>query len=134
MWTEELDATLKTLHEAGLSYRLISDKMGVSRNAIAGRCHRLHLSREGKSAPMKKTKHSRPPVEQTEPIILPAVVPVDTAKGAVEAILSTKWRSCRFPIGDPKKPDFHFCGQPTRIGQPYCPDHYSIVYIKDSRR
>ena len=28
---------------------------------------------------------------------------------------------CRWPIGDPKHPDFHFCGAPKLPGRPYCP-------------
>lgn len=132
LWNDELDGALRDLHAKGLSFGAISDKMGVSRNAIAGRCHRLHLSRNGAQPPMRKSKTSSkqlPPELKIAP-----VSPTGDARGAVDAILSTRWRSCRFSIGDPRKPDFQFCGQVTRLGQSYCPDHYKIVYYKDSRR
>jgi GcrA cell cycle regulator len=30
---------------------------------------------------------------------------------------------CRWPIGDPQLPDFHFCGEPKNEGHPYCLEH-----------
>jgi GcrA cell cycle regulator len=34
---------------------------------------------------------------------------------------------CRYPFGDPKAPDFHFCGAPIARG-PYCAEHYALCY------
>lgn len=30
---------------------------------------------------------------------------------------------CRWPIGDPQSPDFHFCGELRGNGQTYCATH-----------
>ena len=30
---------------------------------------------------------------------------------------------CRWPIGDPQHPDFHFCGKTKVAGLPYCEFH-----------
>ena len=30
---------------------------------------------------------------------------------------------CRWPIGDPQQPDFHFCGKNKIPGLPYCEVH-----------
>ncbi|MCZ7595588.1 MAG: GcrA family cell cycle regulator [Hyphomicrobium sp.] len=30
---------------------------------------------------------------------------------------------CRWPIGDPQLPGFHFCGQRKQDGHPYCEFH-----------
>ncbi len=30
---------------------------------------------------------------------------------------------CRWPIGDPQLPDFHFCGARKPDGRPYCDTH-----------
>src|SRR5688572_4071755 len=30
---------------------------------------------------------------------------------------------CRWPIGDPQHPDFHFCGKRKAVGFPYCEFH-----------
>lgn len=36
---------------------------------------------------------------------------------------------CRWPIGDPLEPDFHFCGRPKPIdGLPYCDEHCRQAY------
>lgn len=40
-----------------------------------------------------------------------------------KTILTLKESSCRWPIGDPQKADFHFCGRDHVIGLPYCEMH-----------
>ena len=40
------------------------------------------------------------------------------------------YRACQFPIGDPRKPSFHFCNAASVPGKPYCADHCAIAYIQ----
>ncbi len=35
---------------------------------------------------------------------------------------------CRWPIGDPRNDDFHFCGAQQVIGRPYCTEHCAQSY------
>jgi len=35
---------------------------------------------------------------------------------------------CRWPVGDPRSPDFRFCGGETFEGLPYCLHHARIAY------
>jgi GcrA cell cycle regulator len=35
---------------------------------------------------------------------------------------------CRWPIGDPRHPDFHFCGAPQLLGRPYCELHVRMAF------
>lgn len=35
---------------------------------------------------------------------------------------------CRFPIGDPGKPGFHFCGEPALPGSSYCGPHHAVCW------
>ncbi|MBO0766213.1 MAG: hypothetical protein J2P50_16720 [Hyphomicrobiaceae bacterium] len=35
---------------------------------------------------------------------------------------------CRWPIGEPRHPDFHFCGQRRIEGRPYCELHWSMAF------
>ena len=42
--------------------------------------------------------------------------------------MDLKLNSCRWPIGDPKDEDFHFCGADTVTGKPYCSEHCKIAY------
>ncbi|MEL7103752.1 MAG: GcrA family cell cycle regulator [Pseudomonadota bacterium] len=30
---------------------------------------------------------------------------------------------CKWPIGEPGKSGFHFCGKPSEEGSPYCAGH-----------
>lgn len=32
-------------------------------------------------------------------------------------------KTCKWPIGDPRKADFHFCDQAAEEGRPYCNEH-----------
>ena len=37
-------------------------------------------------------------------------------------------RHCRWPVGDPRSPDFRFCGCNAHEGLPYCVDHARVAY------
>jgi GcrA cell cycle regulator len=41
-------------------------------------------------------------------------------------------RTCSWPMGDPKQPGFHFCGEPAEAGKPYCSHHCHLAYHKKS--
>jgi hypothetical protein len=34
---------------------------------------------------------------------------------------------CRWPIGDPKQPEFHFCGRANDLVHAYCPHHFALA-------
>lgn len=46
VWTEEMDNQLRALFADGQTYGQIGDVIGMNRNQIAGRCHRLGITRE----------------------------------------------------------------------------------------
>ena len=43
-------------------------------------------------------------------------------------LLDLNDRICKWPIGHPGEPDFHFCGQQANPGFPYCVDHCGVAY------
>jgi len=43
-------------------------------------------------------------------------------------LLDLNDKVCKWPLGHPGEPDFHFCGEPINPGFPYCLDHCSIAY------
>lgn len=46
------------------------------------------------------------------------------------APLTTSERGkCAFPLGDPKRPGFRFCGEPTAAGSSYCSRHHAVCWI-----
>jgi len=108
-WTEERVESLKNMWSQGMSASEIADALGdVSRNAVIGKAHRLGLS--GRPSPIKK-KPSR---------------------GAT--ILSLTERMCKWPLGDPKDPDFHFCGKQSVSGLPYCAEHAAVAYQPPTKK
>ena len=43
-------------------------------------------------------------------------------------LLDLNDRICKWPIGHPGEPDFHFCGQAANPGYPYCVAHCGVAY------
>ena len=44
------------------------------------------------------------------------------------SLLDLNDRVCRWPMGHPGEPDFHFCGKAANPGYPYCVDHCGVAY------
>ncbi|MEO6114435.1 MAG: GcrA family cell cycle regulator [Sphingomicrobium sp.] len=44
------------------------------------------------------------------------------------SLLELNDRVCRWPMGHPGEPDFHFCGKSSNPGFPYCVDHCGVAY------
>jgi GcrA cell cycle regulator len=45
-----------------------------------------------------------------------------------KTVLDLEPHDCRWPIGEPRHPDFHFCSQPCTPGRPYCAHHWSMAF------
>jgi len=192
-WTEEMVESLKKMWDEGLSTGEIGRRLGVSKNSIVGKVHRLQLvarpspikkkdgtpvvktksadkekaktkakttSKESEPAPAKKEekKVEAPKVEskvtapqpETKPIPVKTVtkekdydtfvnvsIPVSHAPkkpGDKVTVTDLDNHTCRWPIGDPKDENFHFCGANVRIGQTYCEEHAAIAYVKNVKK
>lgn len=75
---------------------------------------------------------ARPPAREVEPprrMEKEAIPP-----GGGVALIDLSERMCKWPIGDPREPDFTFCGRAIRPGTPYCPEHAAAAYQSLSRR
>jgi GcrA cell cycle regulator len=44
------------------------------------------------------------------------------------SLLDLNDRICKWPMGHPGEPDFHFCGDPANPGFPYCVQHCGVAY------
>ena len=44
------------------------------------------------------------------------------------SLLDLSDKVCRWPMGHPGEPDFHFCGQQVNPGVPYCVEHCGRAY------
>lgn len=60
------------------------------------------------------------------------VVPISRRLGLTELTE----RTCKWPVGDPLKDDFHFCGNDSPDASPYCGYHQRMAYqpVHERRR
>lgn len=58
--------------------------------------------------------------------LVPAKPSADIAEKT--SLLDLNDRICRWPMGHPGEPDFHFCGEKVNPGFPYCVEHCGRAY------
>lgn len=145
-WTDERVELLKKLWAEGLSASQIAGKIGgVTRNAVIGKVHRLGLS--GRATPTKPSRGRAPERDaesaaryQSSPEIKSVIPepefiePVVLDSGDMTTVSTLKNNMCKWPIGDPAKDDFHFCGQSTLSGKSYCAYHAHMAFQPVQRK
>lgn len=138
-WNAEKIDELTKLWDQGLSASVIGKKLGVSKNAVVGKAHRLKLparpspiKRDGSAAPRRRVLNIRPQVEPAPESKTYAPPPQEKEPPRrIRAAEGTQ--RCLWPIGDPGDSDFHFCEAPSVPGKPYCDAHCAKAYITKSR-
>jgi GcrA cell cycle regulator len=132
-WTTEKIDELRQLWSEGLSTSEIGKRLGVSKNAVVGKAHRLHLS--SRPSPIRRVFRAAGPRPPRLASARPArtrdatggnVVPIAREEKPVE--LSNI--PCKWPIGHPNEPGFGFCGERSVVGKPYCVAHCTLAYVK----
>ena len=148
-WTAERIAQLRHCVVTGLTCSEIAAEIGVSRNAVIGKIHRLGLSTgrpagaQAGSCPPRARRPRAPsqrrllqlacvqaPDGGTAPIVLCAVVE-STHPCALTELAE---RTCRWPLGDPMSADFAYCGNDAITGFTYCVGHARMAYRSTERR
>ncbi len=121
VWDEDKLNKLKKLWDDGLPITKIGNELGVSRNAIAGKAHRMGLPKRNspisKSGDLRKNQSQKTSETKNH---LPLKI----------MLRDVEWsrNRCCWPIGDPKLPGFAFCGTPIIPGRPYCEEHSNLAY------
>ena len=201
-WTDKMVEDLKIMWKQGLTTGEIGKRLGVSKNSIVGKVHRLQL--EARPSPIKKKEevenNAQPKAAATEPakaqepkkekkvtkaepkaeLKNKAKIEVQPKPEAVKPVIAEKKivveekkepeknkptsvsapvktfvpkpaapaktyngnakltdldnHTCRWPIGDPKDENFHFCGRKVRMGQTYCEEHAALAYVKPTKK
>lgn len=143
-WTEEHIEFLKERWKAGDSASVIAKEIGVSRNAVLGKAHRLDLPThhtittangfraERKERPQRMARAKPRPEKVAEveaiinrpppPVIEHVVKPVSMEM----SLLDLKDGDCRWPTGE--RSDITFCGHNTERDKPYCTYHCRLAY------
>jgi len=69
----------------------------------------------------------QPPIPPAPPRRLVPAKPSPEISGKT-SLLDLSDRVCRWPMGHPGEPDFHFCGEKVNPGFPYCIPHCGRAY------
>jgi GcrA cell cycle regulator len=150
-WTAKSIDLLRALWAEGHSTAEIGRRMGVTKNAIVGKAHRLDLP--ARPSPIRKQEEAgapaaprpkpareaaAPAVQRTPPQPRPQpqpasprpASPAPVAPAQVRQFPRASLRSCCWPIGEPGQREFRFCAAEAAPGKPYCDDHVAIAYVK----
>jgi hypothetical protein len=149
-WTDEQIAQLRKLHSEGMSFSLISEFVGHTRNSCIGKARRLELPMrvtvKSKSGGPRPKGQKRPylrivrascnpatlRVVETVATDLPTfqceVIPLNKNLGELRA------NDCRYITGDPAKdgPGI-YCGH-TVFKRSYCAAHFVRCYVEPHKR
>jgi GcrA cell cycle regulator len=161
-WSTERVERLRSFVTAGLTCSQIAAEIGVTRNAVIGKVHRLGLQTSGGRPgrrPSNLTQRMRAgssdrPGETREPrsrlarllraatagqtvvpFPSPSAIdppPIDSVRRC--SLLELAGGGCRWPLGDPGKDDFGFCGNDAIAGFSYCAGHARLAYRLPSGR
>jgi len=128
VWTPELIAEVTRLWGEGLTTAEIGKLVGVTKNAVVGKAHRLGLP--ARPSPIRRkgsgggsTSRSAASVSVARPVAKPPAKPMR------QLALSTSGARCKWPFGHPGDANFHFCGSLALVNRPYCPEHYQMAYL-----
>jgi GcrA cell cycle regulator len=130
-WTEDRVEQLKKLWAEGLSASQIARTMGdVTRNAVIGKVHRLGLSGRATTNRSDRPRRATIPKPMPKPVVAEpeTIVEATLANGDFATVMTLSSTMCRWPIGDPGSTEFHFCGNGTDNGSPYCDAHVRMAY------
>lgn len=104
-------------------------------STVATRANRLGLAvHERAQTPTSIAREAKRAAAPVAPqAITPAPSPTPAAPPAAKPLPHRTTipgvRECQWPIGEPKRPGFHFCGRPDVVaGKPYCEEHYKVAY------
>ena len=105
-WTPERIEMLTRLWEEGITTAEIGRRIGVTKNAVIGKVHRIGLT--------PRVITQKPPPKRN--------------------VFDFTGPACMWPVGHPGEDDFHFCGEHPVAGKPYCEHHVEVAYIKPKEK
>jgi len=110
-WTPTRIGALIALWNEGLSTSEMGLRLGITKNAVVGKVHRLGLPKRHSSSPRKA-----------------ALAPAQVIR-----LEGLKAGMCSWPEGEPGSESFRFCGEPALEGKPYCAAHCERAYVQPSK-
>ncbi len=105
-WTPLKISALIALWNEGLSTSEIGNRLGVTKNAVVGKVHRLGLPKRNSPIPKRPEPAKVLRFENLAP------------------------GQCAWPEGEPGTDAFQLCGEPIVEGRPYCASHCERAYVR----
>ncbi len=148
-WTDDTIARLRALWDEGHATAEIGRRMGISKNAVVGKAHRLSLPARPSPIRMRvagserQARLPRPPRPAPSSTLQPLpsatgrggpMRPVKAPPAPLPVRAGPSGQPCCWPLGDPGQPGFRFCGDGTAPGRPYCPEHAGLAYLPRAAR
>ena len=156
-WTTEAIDRLRAFWAEGHSTAEIGRRMGISKNAVVGKAHRLQLP--ARPSPIRREAPlARPAATGRRPTLPPlrvAMAPAAPAPAAAPPAPPARReapapaprlavaappvlrpfpraaaRSCCWPIGEPGTEGFRFCTAEAMAPKPYCAEHAALAYVR----
>ncbi len=107
----------------------------MSKGAVVGKAHRLNLpprisplKADHVGVPRLPRPAPKPYAPSTNAALVAAHIPSIFRENAGRPTLRVQ--PCCWPLGEPRKPFFHFCGERSEPGKPYCDEHNGIGTVK----
>ncbi|MGH6769464.1 MAG: GcrA family cell cycle regulator [Xanthobacteraceae bacterium] len=157
-WTTERVQQLQSCITAGLTCSQIAAEIGVTRNAVIGKIHRMGLSTlarkpagiaKGLSSRMQRAREDMRREDLGATPLVRLLRATAAKMAAAEAgqtmplviesarrcsLLELAGSHCRWPLGDPANTGFAFCGNDAIAGISYCLGHARLAYRLPSGR
>jgi GcrA cell cycle regulator len=148
-WTDDRTQLATKLWKEGNSASFIALQLGVTRNAVIGKMHRLGFLKGAGRIPSHRLKvivrrvdraralaraRAKLAAEKSSPAAgpkfkaLPLPPPRAGDVARKHSVLQLTDSDCRYPIGDPKEPGFGFCADKKAPGLPYCEVHARVCF------
>lgn len=156
-WSETTIVRLRELWTEGHSTAEIGRRLGVSKNAVVGKAHRLDLparpspirrdaeggearrpaSRRVEGPTLPPLSSTSTPISAATPVATAAPVPAPARPVAppprIQVVAPRPYArvvTCCWPIGEPGTRSFRFCDDQSEPGKPYCTEHAKLAYVK----
>ena len=140
-WNEDAISRLRALWDEGHSTAEIGRRLGITKNAVVGKAHRLALP--PRPSPIRRSEAADhvPRREAAKRSTGPTLPPLDDAprpapapRPALRAVplqpARVRVSTCCWPIGDPGTASFRFCDGGALANKPYCAEHAALAYVK----
>ncbi|OXT01677.1 GcrA cell cycle regulator [Notoacmeibacter marinus] len=163
LWADGLSASQIANQLGGVSRNAVIGKVHRLKLSSRGRASQKQARPKKPSAPRQPTVRSAAPRASVSNVVASQSMPRTNSAGATAlkadyaidevaepiyqsaaevvvpmsrrlSLLELNERTCKWPIGDPLHEDFHFCGNDSGEGTPYCKGHAQVAYQQNVDR